>query len=94
MLEEGQSVNTTEESVNLNEDKSAEISENARKEYLSRVKDTKEQVKQMGTETIHKTKQVIDEIGDYIKENPQKSSLISLGVGVGLGILLGWATKR
>ena len=88
MTEETQSIDNTMDN------KSNQISENARKEYLSKVKDTKEQIKQMGTEAAQKTKQIIDEVGDYVKENPQKASLISFGMGVGLGVLLGWLTKK
>lgn len=70
------------------------IKDRAREKYLEQVSDLKERIKQFGGEAGEKAKQVIDNAGEYIKENPQKSALIGLSVGVGLGILIGMLIRR
>ncbi len=70
------------------------IKDRAREKYLEQVSDLKERIKQFGGEAGEKAKQVIDSAGEYIKENPQKSALIGLSVGVGLGVIIGMLIRR
>ncbi len=39
-------------------------------------------------------KEFLDSVGLYIKENPQRSAIIAVLTGLGLGILLGRISKR
>ncbi len=73
---------------------SKNITKKARENYLEQVSDFKEKMKQIGDEAGQKAKQVVDRVGEYINENPQKAALIGLGVGIGLGVLLGVLLKR
>lgn len=70
------------------------IEERAREKYLEQVSDIKERIKQIGGEAGEKAKQIIDNTGEYIKENPQKSALIGLSVGIGIGVLIGLLIRR
>lgn len=83
----------SEELQNL-KNKAKKITGKAREEYLEHVSDLKEKLKQVTGETSEKAKQIIDQTGTYIKENPQKATLISLGVGVGLGLVIGLLLRR
>ena len=71
-----------------------EINRRAREKYLEQVTDVKEKLKIVSGDAGTKAKEAIDTIGVYVTENPQKSALISLGVGVGLGILIGSFLSR
>jgi|LauGreSBDMM110SN_4_FD.fasta_scaffold151851_2 ElaB protein len=73
---------------------SKNISKRAREQYLEQVSDFKEKIKQIGDDAGIKAKQVIDQAGEYISQNPQKSALIGLGIGLGAGILLGLLSRR
>jgi ElaB protein len=73
---------------------SKNITKKARENYLEQISDFKEKMKQIGDEAGQKAKQVVDRVGEYINENPQKAALIGLGVGIGLGVLLGVLLKR
>jgi ElaB protein len=73
---------------------SKNISKRAREHYLEQVSDFKEKIKQIGDDAGIKAKQVIDQAGEYISQNPQKSALIGLGIGLGAGILLGLLSRR
>lgn len=70
------------------------INQKARANYLEQVSDIKERVKQIGDEASQKAKQVVDRVGEYINQNPQKAALIGLGIGVGLGLVLGLLVRR
>lgn len=65
------------------------IKKRARENYLEQVSDISEKIKLIGDNAGEKAKQVIDNMGDYISKNPQKATLIGLGVGVGVGLVLG-----
>lgn len=41
--------------------------------------------------TVYKegASEFMDGMSEYVKENPQKSALIAMGAGVGLGIIIG-----
>ncbi len=39
-------------------------------------------------------REFLDSVGLYIKENPQRSAIIAVLAGLGLGLLIGRATKR
>ena len=39
-------------------------------------------------------KELLDSVGLYIKENPQRSAMIAILTGLGLGLILGRLTKR
>jgi len=39
-------------------------------------------------------KEFLDSVGLYIKENPQRSAIIAILTGLGLGLILGRLTKR
>ncbi|TGK38355.1 DUF883 family protein [Leptospira gomenensis] len=82
------------EEVESLKDKAKRITGKAREEYLEHVSDLKEKIKHISGETSEKAKQIIDETGAYIKENPQKAALIGLGVGVGVGLLIGMLIRR
>jgi ElaB protein len=69
------------------------IKKRARENYLEQVSDISEKIKQLGDNAGEKAKQVLDNVGDYITKNPQKASLIGLGVGVGVGLILGLLIK-
>ncbi|EPG72663.1 PF05957 family protein [Leptospira broomii serovar Hurstbridge str. 5399] len=75
-------------------EKAKKITGKAREEYLEHVSDLKERLKQVTGETSERAKQIIDQTGVYIKENPQKATLIGLGVGVGLGLIIGLLIRR
>lgn len=70
------------------------INKKAREHYLEQVSDFKEKIKQISDEAGTKAKQVVDRVGEYINENPQKATLIGVGVGLGLGVLLGVLLKK
>jgi ElaB protein len=76
------------------EAESKNINKRAREHYLEQVSDISEKIKQIGDNAGTKAKQVIDEAGEYISNNPQKSTLIGLGIGLGLGVLLGVLLRR
>jgi len=40
------------------------------------------------------SKEFLDSVGLYIKENPQRSAMIAILTGIGLGIVLGRISKR
>ncbi|EMG11224.1 hypothetical protein LEP1GSC151_5524 [Leptospira interrogans serovar Grippotyphosa str. LT2186] len=61
---------------------------------MEHVSDFKEKIKQISGDTSERAKQIIDETGAYIKENPQKAALIGLGVGLGIGLLVGMLIRR
>lgn len=73
---------------------SENIKKRARENYLEQVSDISEKIKQFGDEAGVKAKQVIDKVGDYITQNPQKATLIGVGIGVGLGVLVGLLARR
>lgn len=91
---------TSDESKNIKSEIEARkherklVNERAREKYLEHVSDIKERIKQFGGEAGEKAKQIIDNAGEYIKENPQKSALIGLSVGVGIGVLIGMLIRR
>lgn len=39
-------------------------------------------------------RELLDSVGLYIKENPQRAAIIAVLTGIGLGFLFGRATKR
>ncbi|MGJ4789231.1 DUF883 family protein [Leptospira koniambonensis] len=82
------------EELQILKDKAKQITGKAREEYLEHVSDLKEKLKQVTGETSEKAKQIIDQTGTYIKENPQKATLIGLGVGVGIGMIVGMLIGR
>ncbi|EKO15213.1 DUF883 family protein [Leptospira kirschneri] len=82
------------EEVESLKDKAKKITGKAREEYLEHVSDFKEKIKQISGDTSERAKQIIDETGAYIKENPQKAALIGLGVGLGIGLLVGMLIRR
>lgn len=56
----------------------------------------KEEAAQLGEKlkervTVYKegASELLDSASEYIKEHPQKSAMIALGVGVGLGVIVG-----
>ena len=61
---------------------------------MEQVSDISEKIKHFGDEAGEKAKQVIDNVGDYITKNPQKATLIGVGIGVGLGVLVGLIVRR
>ena len=73
---------------------SKNINKRARVNYLEQVSDISEKLKHYGSEASTKAKEVIDNVGEYIKENPQKATLFGLGVGLGLGVVIGMLIKR
>ena len=73
---------------------SENIKKRARENYLEQVSDISEKIKHFGDEAGVKAKQVIDNVGEYITKNPQKATLIGVGVGVGLGVLVGLLVRR
>ncbi|PJZ70769.1 hypothetical protein CH373_07590 [Leptospira perolatii] len=87
-------VESISEEIESLKDKAKKITGKARDEYLEHVSDLKEKLKKVTGETSEKAKQIIDQTGVYIKENPQKATLIGLGVGVGIGILIGMLIRR
>lgn len=70
------------------------INKKARENYLEQVSDFKEKIKQIGDEAGSKAKQVVDRVGDYIDKNPQKATLIGVGLGIGLGVALGLLLRK
>ncbi|NBU96932.1 MAG: hypothetical protein EBS19_01760 [Spirochaetia bacterium] len=54
------------------EAESKNINKRAREHYLEQVSDISEKIKQIGDNAGTKAKQVIDEAGEYISNNPQK----------------------
>jgi ElaB protein len=73
---------------------SKNIKKRARENYLEQVSDIKEKIKHYGDEAGVKAKEVIDNVGDYISKNPQKATLIGIGLGVGVGLLVGLLVRR
>ena len=73
---------------------SENIKKRARENYLEQVSDISEKIKHFGDEAGVKAKQVIDNVGEYITKNPQKATLIGVGIGVGLGVLVGLLVRR
>ncbi|MCB1192634.1 MAG: hypothetical protein H7A23_26200 [Leptospiraceae bacterium] len=73
---------------------SKNINKRARNNYLEQVSDVSEKLKQISGEAGDKAKQVIDQLGEYIKNNPQRATLVGLGVGIGLGVALGILIRR
>ncbi|HMV78246.1 MAG TPA: hypothetical protein PKA14_09980, partial [Leptospiraceae bacterium] len=72
------------EEIRLLEAESVNIKKRARENYLEQVSDISEKIKQIGDDAQVKAKEVLDRVGEYITENPQKSALIGIGVGFGL----------
>lgn len=75
-------------------EKSKEIANKAREKYLEQVSDFKERVKYMSGEATEKAKEVIDTVGTYVKENPQKASVIAIVLGVFIGFVLSLFFRR
>lgn len=73
---------------------SENIKKRARENYLEQVSDISEKIKHFGDEAGVKAKQVIDNVGEYITKNPQKATLIGIGIGVGIGVLVGLLARR
>ncbi|HNF28381.1 MAG TPA: hypothetical protein PKV80_28210, partial [Leptospiraceae bacterium] len=69
------------EEIRLLEAESVNIKKRARENYLEQVSDISEKIKQIGDDAQVKAKEVLDRVGEYITENPQKSALIGIGVG-------------
>ncbi|ASP43269.1 hypothetical protein AMR47_21370 [Leptospira interrogans] len=82
------------EEVESLKDKAKKITGKAREEYLEHVSDFKEKIKQISGDTSERAKQIIDETGAYIKENPQKAAMIGLGVRHGIGLLVRMLIRR
>jgi ElaB protein len=71
------------------QEESKNIKKRARENYLEQVSDISEKIKQIGDNAGEKAKQVLDNMSEYIEKNPQKATLVGLGVGLGVGVVLG-----
>lgn len=76
------------------QEESKKINKRARSNYLEQVSDVQEKIKQIGGDASDRAKQVIDQLGEYIKNNPQRATLLGLGIGVSLGVAIGVLIRR
>ncbi|EOQ87098.1 PF05957 family protein [Leptospira yanagawae serovar Saopaulo str. Sao Paulo = ATCC 700523] len=80
--------------IKLYEKKAKEIEQRAKEKYMEQVSDIKQKLGKASEEASIRAKEVIDNVGNYVKENPQKAAVIGFGVGLGLGLALGWFFKK
>ncbi|TGM71899.1 DUF883 family protein [Leptospira levettii] len=80
--------------IKLYEKKAKEIEQRAKEKYMEQVSDIKQKLGKAREEASIRAKEVIDNVGSYVKENPQKAAVIGFGVGLGLGLALGWFFKK
>jgi len=93
-MDEIENMNDFQQEIKKSKSDAKIIKERAREKYLEQISDIKERIKQIGGEAGEKAKQILDNTGEYIKENPQKSALIGLSIGIGIGVLLGMLIRR
>ncbi|EMY59695.1 hypothetical protein [Leptospira terpstrae] len=80
--------------IKLYEKKAKEIEQRAKEKYMEQVSDIKQKLGKASEEASIKAKEVIDTVGTYVKDNPQKAAVIGFSVGLGLGLALGWFFKK
>ncbi|MGE8722962.1 hypothetical protein ACO2KH_16240 [Leptospira terpstrae] len=80
--------------IKLYEKKAKEIEQRAKEKYMEQVSDIKQKLGKASEEASIKAKEVIDTVGTYVKDNPQKAAVIGFSVGLGLGLTLGWFFKK
>ncbi|TGL61875.1 DUF883 family protein [Leptospira ognonensis] len=93
-MEEAKPNKSLIDEVKSYEKKAKEIERIAREKYMEQVSDIKQKFGKVSEDATLKAKEVIDNVGNYVKENPQKAAVIGFGVGLGLGLALGWFFKR
>jgi len=93
-MEEATKPKTLIDEIRLYEKKAQEINQLAQEKYMEQVSDIKQKLGKVSEEATIRAKEVIDNVGTYIKENPQKAAVMGFGVGLGLGFALGWIFKK
>ncbi|BDA80696.1 hypothetical protein LPTSP3_g36260 [Leptospira kobayashii] len=93
-MEESKSQKTLIDEIKLYEKKAKEIERRAKEKYMEQVSDIKQKLGKASEEASIRAKEVIDNVGTYVKENPQKAAVIGFSVGLGLGLALGWFFKK
>jgi len=82
------------EEIKMYEKKAKEIESVAKEKYMEQVSDIKQKLGKVSEEAGLRAKEVIDTVGTYVKENPQKAAVVGFSLGLGIGIALGWMFKR
>lgn len=82
------------EEIKMYEKKAKEIESIAKEKYMEQVSDIKQKLGKVSEEAGLRAKEVIDTVGTYVKENPQKAAVVGFSLGLGIGIALGWMFKR
>jgi ElaB/YqjD/DUF883 family membrane-anchored ribosome-binding protein len=76
-------------------DEAMRIGEESAEEMKGRVNRTLRQAKDKVSDAYERSSDAVgraySRAMDYSKENPQTATLVALGAGVGIGLLLGWA---
>ncbi|MCZ8155600.1 MAG: hypothetical protein O9264_05750 [Leptospira sp.] len=93
-MEEAKQPKSLIDEIKLYEKKAKEIERIAKEKYMEQVSDIKQKFGKVSEDATLKAKEVIDTVGTYVKENPQKAAVIGFGVGLGLGMAIGWFFKR
>lgn len=93
-MEEAKKEKSLIDEIKLYEKKAKEIEQRAKEKYMEQVSDIKQKLGKASEEASIRAKEVIDNVGSYVKENPQKAAVIGFGVGLGLGLALGWFFKK
>ncbi len=94
IMEEVQRDKNLIDEIKMYEKKAKEIERRAKEKYMEQVSDIKQKLSRASEEASVRAKEVIDNVGTYVKENPQKAAVIGFGVGLGLGLALGWFFKK
>ncbi len=93
-MQETAKPNSLREEIKTYEKKAKEIEARAKEKYMEQVSDIKQKFGKVGEEATLKAREVIDNVGNYVKENPQKAAIIGFSAGLGLGLALGWLFKK
>lgn len=93
-MEEAKSNKSLMDEIKLYEKKAKEIERRAKEKYMEQVSDIKQKLGKASEEATIRAKEVIDTVGNYVKENPQKAAVMGFGLGLGLGLALGWFFKK